>query len=155
MVDRINNNRTAASCFAVTTDTTNGAPYFGTGATATAACSSGSGAANNALAVAAMNAWDSLLQGASETKGGGSVGAMIGARGCVSYNAATEYLNATTGAAYTGTGEYTIAVSWQGMGTSFAPTKACGAGLYGTAVASDTQRRTVWVTMRVATLAAR
>ena len=155
MVDRINNNRTAASCFAVTTDTTAGTPYFGTGATATASCSSASGAATNALAVSSMNEWNSLLQGASETKSGASVGAMIGARGCVMYNAATEYLNAATGTPYTGTGEYTIAVSWQGMADSYAPTKACGAGLYGTTAASDTKRRTVWVTMRVGTLAAK
>ena len=155
MVDRINNNRSTASCFAVTTDTTNGAPYFGTGATATAACSSGSSAATNALAVASMNEWNTLLQGASETKSGASVGAMIGARGCVSYDATTEYLNATTGAPYTGTGEYTISVSWQGMADTFSPTKACGAGLYGSTVASDTKRRTVWATLRVGTLAAR
>ena len=155
MVDRINNNRTSGTCFAVTTDTTNGAPYFGTGATATAACSSGSSAATNALAVTAMTGWNSLLQGSSETKSGASVGAMIGARGCVSYDATKEYKNASSGAAYTGTGEYTVAVSWQGMADSFAPTKACGAGLYGTTVASDTKRRTVWVTMRVATLAAK
>jgi type IV pilus assembly protein PilV len=155
MVDRINNNRTAGTCFAVTTDTTNGAPYFGTGATATAACGTGSSAATNAAAITAMTQWNTLLQGASETKAGASVGAMIGARGCVSYNAATEYLNASTGAPYTGTGEYTLAVSWQGMSDGYAPVKACGAGLYGTAVATDTKRRTVWVTMRVGTLAAR
>ena len=154
MMDRLNNNRTTASCFVVTTDTTNGTPYFGTGATATAACSA-SNPANNALAVAAMNEWNNLLQGTAETKGGANVGAIIGARGCVSYNAATEYLNATTAAAYTGTGEYTLAVSWQGMADTFAATKACGAGQYGTTVANDTKRRTVWATMRVGTLAAR
>lgn len=154
MVDRINNNRITASCFAVTTDTTNGTAYFGTGATATAACSA-SNPTNNALAVASMTEWNNLLQGTGETKGGANVGAVIGARGCVSYNAATEYLNATTGAAYTGTGEYTVSVSWQGMADTFQPTKACGAGLYGTTVASDTKRRTVWATMRVGTLAAR
>ena len=102
-----------------------------------------------------MTEWDSLLQGSAETKSGASVGAMIGARGCVSYNAATEYLNASTGAAYTGTGEYTISVSWQGMADTYQPTKACGAGLYGTTAANDTKRRTVWATMRVGTLAAR
>jgi len=154
MVDRINNNRTVASCFAVTTNTATGTHYFGTGATATAACSAGNPSVNT-LAVSAMNAWNSALQGASEQKGGSSVGAMIGARGCVSYNAATEYLNAGTGVAYAGTGEYTVSVSWQGMADSFAPTKACGAGLYGTSAATDTKRRTVWATMRVGTLAAR
>ena len=154
IMDRLNNNRTTASCFAVTLDTTNGAPYFGTSATATAACSA-SNPANNTLAINSMTEWSNLLQGASETKSGANVGAIIGARGCISYNSATEYLNATTGAAYGGTGEYTIAVSWQGMAPTFAATKACGAGQYGTTVANDTKRRTVWATMRVGTLAAR
>jgi type IV pilus assembly protein PilV len=156
MMDRINNSRTTAPCYVVTTNTTTGAPYFGTGATATAACSL-SNPADQAMAVASMNAWNNLLQGASERKGAAAtnVGAMIGARGCVSYDVGTEYINATTGANVAGTGEYTVAVSWQGMADTFAPTKACGAGLYGTAAASDTKRRTVWATMRIGTLATR
>jgi type IV pilus assembly protein PilV len=156
MMDRINNSRTTAPCYVITTNTTTGAPYFGTGATATAACSL-SNPADQAMAVASMNAWNNLLQGASERKGAAAtnVGAMIGARGCVSYDVGTEYINATTGANVAGTGEYTVAVSWQGMADTFAPTKACGAGLYGTAAASDTKRRTVWATMRIGTLATR
>ena len=154
MMDRVNNNRTTASCFAITTDTTAGSPYFGDPAAAvTPACAAGT-TADNALAVASMTAWDNLLQGTAERKGAAAtnVGAMVGARGCISYNAATEYLNATTGAAVGGTGEYTIAVSWQGMADTFAPVKACGAGLYGSTAANDTKRRTVWATMRIGTL---
>ena len=156
MVDRLNNNRATASCFAVTTNTTTGAPYFGDTASPVTPTCGVSNAANNALAVASMTAWDSLLQGASEKKGAAAtkVGAMIGARGCVSYDASTEYINATTGLNIGGTGEYTIAVSWQGMADTFSPTKSCGAGLYGTAAATDTKRRTVWATMRIGTLAA-
>lgn len=156
MMDRVNNSRTTASCFVVTTNTTTGAPYFGDGATATATCSV-SNPADQAMAIASMNAWNDLLQGAAEKKGAGAtnVGAMIGARGCVSYNAATEYKNATSGANVAGTGEFTIAVSWQGMADTFPPTKACGAGLYGTAASADTKRRTVWATMRIGTLATR
>jgi len=156
MMDRIGNSRTTAPCYAVTTNTATGAPYFGEGATATAACSL-SNPADQAMAVASMNAWNDLLQGASEKKGAGAtkVGAMIGARGCVSYDVGTEYVNATSGTNVVGTGEYTIAVSWQGMADTFAPTKACGAGLYGTAAATDTKRRTVWATMRIGTLATR
>lgn len=158
MMDRINNSRTTASCYVVTTNTATGAPYFGTGATAIAACGA-STAADRAMAIASMNAWDNLLQGGSETKPVGGVtskvGAMIGARGCVSYNVNSEYVNATTSANVAGTGEYTVAVSWQGMADTFAPTKACGAGLYGSAAATDTKRRTVWATMRIGTLATR
>ena len=54
-------------------------------------------AAANTLANTAINEWNSLLLGSSETKSGSSVGAMIGARGCISYNTNTEYVNATTG----------------------------------------------------------
>ena len=158
MMDRINNSRTTAPCYVVTTNTTTGAPYFGDGATATAACSL-SNPADQAMAVASMNGWNDQLQGAAERKtvGGATtnVGAMIGARGCVSYDTGTEYVNATSGANIAGTGEYTIAVSWQGMANTFMPTKACGAGLYGAAAATDTLRRTVWATMRIGTLAAR
>ncbi len=156
MVDRINNNRLAASCYAITTDTANGKPYLGdsTGGghftTPTTACAVSSPAINT-LANNALNDWDDLLQGSSETKSGSSVGAMIGARGCVSYDSATEYLDATSSANITGTGMYTVAISWQGMAETFAPTAVCAKGLYG----AETKRRTVWVTMRLATLAAR
>lgn len=156
MVDRINNNRLAASCYAITTDTTNGTPYVGDSAggghfsTPTTACAVSSPAINT-LANNAINEWDALLQGSAETKGTSSVGAMIGARGCVSYDSGTEYIDATSGANIAGTGMYTVAVSWQGMAESFAPTATCAKNLYGT----ETKRRTVWVTMRLATLAAR
>lgn len=156
MVDRINNNRLAASCYAITSDTTNGTPYVGDSAggghfsTPTTACAVSSPAINT-LANNAINEWDALLQGSAETKGTSSVGAMIGARGCVSYDSGTEYIDATSGANIAGTGMYTVAVSWQGMAESFAPTATCAKNLYGT----ETKRRTVWVTMRLATLAAR
>ena len=148
MVERINNNRATASCFAITTTT---AFYGDTGNPVAPACGTSS-PANNTMAVASMTAWDNQLQGSSERKGAAAtqVGAMIGARGCVSYDVNTEYVNASTGVNISGTGEYTIAVSWQGMADTFAPTKACGAGLYG----SETRRRTVWTTMRIGTLKA-
>jgi len=76
---------------------------------------------------------------------------MTGARGCVSYNAATEFIDAASGANIVGTGEYTIAVSWQGMSDTFTPTVACGNNLYG----AETRRRTVWATTRIGTLIAR
>lgn len=152
MVERLNNNRITARCFAITTDTASGAPYFGDPASPVTPSCGVDTAANNTMAVAAMTAWDDLLRGAAEKKGAAAtnVGAMIGARGCVSYNTSTEYLNATTGANINDTGEYTIAVAWQGMADTFAPTAACGKALYG----SESKRRTVWVTMRIATLRA-
>lgn len=156
MVDRVNNNRLAASCYAFTTDTTNGTPYVGTAGddllpTPVTSCAASSPAINT-LANGAINDWDDLLRGAAEQKGGSEVGAMLGARGCVSYDASTEFLDGTTGLAIGGTGMYKVEVSWQGMAETIAPaTATCGKNLYG----SETKRRTVWVTMRLATLAAR
>ncbi len=152
MVERLNNNRITARCFAITTNTATGAPFFGDPANPVTPTCGVDTAANNAMAVAAMTGWDSLLSGAGETKGASAtkVGGMIGARGCVSYSTSTEYQNATTGANINDTGEYTIAVSWQGMADTFAPVATCGKGLY----ASETKRRTVWATMRIATLKA-
>ena len=147
MVDRINNNRLTASCFRITTDTTNGAPYFGDPANPVTPTCAADTIANNAMAVASMTNWDNLLRGASETKAGASVGAMIGARGCISYKSSTEY-QTTAGASVSDTGEYTISVSWQGMADTFTPVAVCGKGLYG----SEAKRRTVWATMRVGTL---
>jgi type IV pilus assembly protein PilV len=152
MVERISSNRITAPCFAITTDTANGAPYFGDPASPVTPTCTHSNPADNAMAVAAMTEWDALLKGGAEKKGAAatSVGAMIGARGCISYNAATEYIAATSGANIAGTGEYTVAVSWQGMADTFAPTTACGKGLYG----GETKRRTVWATLRIGDLRA-
>ena len=151
LVERLNNNRITGRCFAITTDTANGAPYFGDPASPVTPICAVDTTANNAMAVAAMTAWDGLRSGASEKKGGATrVGAMIGARGCISYNGSSEYVNATTGANIGGTGEYTVAVAWQGMADTFAPIPSCGRNLYG----SEARRRAVWTTMRIATLRA-
>lgn len=146
MVDRINNNRATLDCFAVTTNSSNGSPYLGVGAAAAPACGF-STAANNAMADTAMNEWDGLLKGSAEGKGGLSVGAMTGARGCVSYNAATE-LTSPTGTVLPGTGIFTVAVSWQGTADTVAPSVSCGNTLYG----PETRRRTVATTFRIAAL---
>ena len=128
IVDRINANRMVASCYVT-------ASYLGTGYAGTPACSAGS-ATQQTLAVADMTAWSNLLQGTAETSGGTNVGAMIGARGCVSYDAATQ--------------RYTITLAWQGRSPTVAPSAGltCGAGLYGT----ETQRRTVSTILTIANL---
>ncbi len=65
--------------------------------------------------------WNNALLGAAETSSGGQqVGAMIGARGCISNVSATMPR------------EFTIAVAWQGVTPTVAPTATtCGQGLYG------------------------
>lgn len=145
MVDRININRVTASCFAITAANAS-TPYYGEGSSALPACGAGT-ASDNANALAAMAEWDGLLKGAAETKSSTSVGAMVGARGCVSYNAATELLDAG-GAVMSGTGIYTVIVAWQGTVDTFTPTVNCANNLYG----AETRRRVVSTTFRLARL---
>ena len=148
MVDRIRIYRITATCFRFTTDTTVGTPFLGVGSGGAPACSAGT-ANDNAQATAAMSEWDSLLQGAAETKGGVGAGAMLGARGCVSYNTATRLLD-PTGAPIPGTGIYTVTISWAGTINTFAPTDNCGNdnALYG----APTLRRAVSTTFRLGSL---
>ena len=79
--------------------------------------------------------WNNKLAGAAEVTGGGSkVGAMLGARGCVTEPTPNYYL---------------VTVSWQGMSAAgvSTPGATCGAGLYG-----GGKRRTVSVVVRVGLL---
>jgi type IV pilus assembly protein PilV len=147
MVGRINANRNVASCYTYTNAAT-GLPYLGVGATAaTPPCASGS-ASQKAQAIADLASWNALLQGSAETAGGNNAGAMAGARGCISYNAASE-LTSATGAAIAGTGIYTISTAWQGLGATFAnTTELCGKDLYG----DERQRRVATLTFRIASL---
>ncbi len=141
IVDRMNTHRATVGCFAITTDTTNGTPYLGTGNGTTYTCSASTGVYND-RAEAALSEVDNFLKGAAEVAGGASVGAMIGARSCISYDATTEL------GGVSGTGLYTIAISWQGMSAFSTPTVSCGNNLYG----DEAKRRTISTTMRLASL---
>ena len=140
MADRLSTNRKAAGCYLITTNTTTGTPYLGTGYAGTPACAGAVGtAASRAVADADMVAWNDALRGASEQAAGDRIGGVLGARGCISYDATTN--------------SYRIAVAWQGMAATVAPTAGdaaatCGKDLYG----SDAQRREVSVTIRIANL---
>ena len=138
IVGRINANRRVATCYAITTDTVNGVPYLGKGSTLTPACGFGTTQANT-LATSDLSAWSGLLTGTAETLGGSNLGAMVGARGCVSYDATTELVDPATGATTAGTGLYTVAVAWQGLNDTITPTTNCANGLYG----SELKRRVV------------
>ena len=150
MTGRINANRKVASCYAYTTNAANGTPYLGVGATAVPACTAGT-AAQNTQAIQDMTAWSSLLAGAAETSGGNNVGAMVGARGCVSYDATQPLINPASGTGIAGTGVYTVAVAWQGLANTAISTLNCAKGLYGTG-ANDAQRRVVSLTLRTGSL---
>lgn len=93
--------------------------------------------------------WHNALLGSAEQSGGNNVGAMIGARGCVTYN--PSLLTDSSGASIAGSGIYTVTVAWQGLTDTAAPTgDTCGADQYG----AETKRRIVSLTLRVAALAA-
>jgi type IV pilus assembly protein PilV len=135
MLDRLSANRQVADCYAIS-DAAAGAPQLGTGFTGTLSCGSGT-PEQQATAISDLQAWSDLLTGAAETdSGGASVGAMIGARGCISFDSASS--------------AYALTVTWQGLSETAAPPDElrCAVGLYG----NDAQRRAVTVTAQFATL---
>lgn len=129
MEGRINANRSNAASY-ITTVGTVGA--VGTGA----ACSVP--LAGSSVASKDLSDWCNALQGAAETQGGVNVGAMIGARGCV-----TQIVVPATGAA----AQYLVAVAWQGLASTAAtPNIGCGLNQYG----NNALRRVVAVPVNIA-----
>ncbi len=86
-----------------------------------------------------MCAWQDLLIGSAETSGGSKVGAMIGARGCITYDASTEYSGIAD------TGVFTVSVVWQGTQDTVPPSISCASGLYGT----ESKRRLISMPFRL------
>jgi type IV pilus assembly protein PilV len=150
IVERINAFRGNATCFAITSATT-GVPYEGSTASDP---NHYSGSCGVAMVDQSLAAWDEELQGSAElNSSSASVGAITGARGCVS-----SFVDAT------GATVYVVAVAWQGQSESFSPNAMaaadstntakqqaalCGSGLYGS---DDGMRRLVWDTVQIATL---
>ena len=79
--------------------------------------------------------WSLALQGAAEVVGTAKLGAMIGARGCITSPAPNQYL---------------ISIAWQGVQATGAPVSTCGAGAY----SNENVRRAVTSVAQIATLAA-
>jgi type IV pilus assembly protein PilV len=133
MVNRINTNRKAAPCYVITT-TTSGTPYLGTGSTLTPACAVGT-TTQKAQALRDLTEWNSLLLGSAEKTGSVDVGTMLGARGCISVDAA---------------GVYQVSVVWQGNGPTVAPNAmvTCGKDLYGV----EAQRRAITLPVQIVDL---
>ena len=132
MVDRINANRKTAGCYAFTPLPDTGTTFVGTGATALTCAGAYGTTQTRARADADVAAWDALLKGSAEALGGNQVGAMIGARGCVSLDTTVT------------PNVYRVSVAWQGTvstvnPTTVDPTFTCATGQYG----SDLQRRVV------------
>lgn len=150
MVDRMNANRTESKNGVYTTGTST--PLGGGGVLAD--CAALNGAARDRCE------WGNLLNGAAEVATGGTcdtssgakcIGAMLGARGCITYDASTELSN-SLGAPIAGTGVHTITVAWQGVnkGATALSGNLCGKNLY----PSEDQRRIVTATLRIGALRA-
>lgn len=78
--------------------------------------------------------WSLLIQGAAETQGTAKLGAMSGARGCITSPAVNQYL---------------ISIAWQGVQASGASVNTCGMNAY----TNENMRRTVTTVLQIATLA--
>lgn len=129
MASRLATNRANAAAYVVAADSPLGAGMDCTGA-------------------GELAAWCEALQGAGETSGNSSVGAMLGGRGCVEALPSDGLPGSL----------YLITVAWQGLTPVSAPPDgvACGQGLYdgGNGCANDRCRRTVTTIVRIADLAA-
>lgn len=132
MVNRINTNRKAASCYAIV-------DAVGTGYDANTVIDATMCPVATTEQLARTNQdireWNNLLLGSSEQSGGRDAGAMLGARGCITAVSA---------------GVYQVSVVWQGGGATVAPpvSVTCGSGLYG----DEALRRSVSVPLQIANL---
>ncbi len=165
MAARINMNRNAAQCYAFTPPATGGA-WLGTGATfvlnplpnCTTAVSTTVGIlpAMNTQFQQDVQDWNTLLLGAGEAANGNAVGAIINARGCISYDPNTvlpELDPATSlpdGNFKQGSGIFTVTVAWQGMSDSMSPPNLnCAQNQY---LPSDARRRAVSYQFRLGSM---
>lgn len=149
MASRINANSAAAYCYKALLETASPSGFIGTGdgwtpptacpvPPVTAPVTPAATATQQAKVLKDLAEWRALLLGAAEKDSGGTqVGAVLGARGCVTLAAGQ-------------TTEYQISVAWQGGSETYAPpaTLACGTGRYG----ADTQRRAVGLTLHATNL---
>ena len=122
MANRISANRVNAASYVTTTP-------LGTGDSQPSSCSGLAGAALDACE------WSAQLHGAAEQSAAGSVGAMIGARGCIAKVGANPPV-------------YQVTVAWQAMTDLGTPSLPCGAGSY----AGEPRRRAIGALVTIAKL---
>ena len=146
MIDRIAFNRGMDAnkyvigwrCYIVTPNATAGDRFLGKSNTAAAACADPAIVGDPKIrADADLVAWNALLQGTSETvtATGTRVGGLLGARGCITRDAASGVIR--------------VSVAWQGMAPTVASADKCATGLFGT---NDALRRVVFTEVVVPVL---
>jgi type IV pilus assembly protein PilV len=128
---RINTNKAVANCYVLAT-------YLGTGnetVPAPSACAVGTAPQKDRV-TQDLTDWRDLLLGSAELTSptGDKIGAVLGARGCITKDVTTNL--------------YQVSVAWQGSGPTTAPPGSitCGQGLYG---ADDAARRAVSLTVQL------
>lgn len=130
MTSRINANRSAAQCYL----TSGLSPaYLGTASTTLpSGCTAGAAQAQ-LRATQDLTEWRDLMLGGAEAVGTSKVGSILGARGCVEFDATTNL--------------YQVSVAWQGNSEIGAPPAgvSCGAGAFG----AESLRRAVSVTTQI------
>lgn len=139
MVERIRMDRSNMGAFKSISSATDGSGYVGTAGDDSYSIDC---TATTPRSTVDLCEWSDLLTGAAETKSGAGVGAMIGARGCISYDASTELSGVAD------SGVFTVAVAWQGTQATVAPSVNCANNLYG----SESKRRVVTAKFRLAKL---
>lgn len=123
MTERINANRSQAASYVFSTT-------IGAGDSQPVSCTN--------LAVGPSRdlcEWSNALKGVGEQKSSVNVGAMLGARGCITQVQAPD---STSGVCTPGI--YLVDVAWQGMRRTAASAISCGQGLYGS---DDAYRRVI------------
>ena len=96
-------------------------------------------AAGATVASVDLNEWCNALLGAAEVQDTAKVGAMIGARGCI-----TQTIAPVTGVP----SQYLVAVAWQGLNSTAIPAITCGQNQYG----NEALRRVVALPVTIADL---
>lgn len=122
MTERISSNRSQAASYASTN-------VLGTGDSQPVSCTGSPGAAFD------LCEWSNNLKGAGEVSAGSNVGAMVGARGCI-----TQIQAPNPSAGVCTPGIYEVDVVWQGQQATSASAIVCGQGSYGS---NDAFRRVV------------
>lgn len=123
MADRINANRKNAALYVTELNPAASCPTAGA-----------------TVASVDLNEWCNALLGAAEVQDTAKVGAMIGARGCI-----TQTVAPATGVP----SQYLVAVAWQGLNSTVIPSITCGQNQYG---ANDALRRVVALPVNIADL---
>ena len=129
MQSRINGNAAQAEAYVTTSP-------LGTNDAQPADCSSAAAGSARDLCE-----WSRALKGSAEVLASANVGAMTGARGCITQVQAKDE---STGVCTQGI--YQLTIAWQGMHPTLAPTQACGRDSYG---ADDKLRRAISVRVAV------